>query len=244
MLPPARGTIARVGVRLGAGLPEYVDISQPHNLMAAALVLNRRIMRDTVILCLVAIGVFTGNPLPAKATWAVAPLAVSAAKHGTHIPILRAPAIRYVGIPRCRVSGETYRPGYCVDPPNVLSVGPLPGNAGNLVGLPAQHRTYGSIIVKAAVANPLINDQRRQIVYGQLLVRHKPVPRLRMTATWHYRNGNKVCRPVSGVRGVASCSEPALALGTKDLEPVAIGVAFSYRGRSFTVQTSYRAASN
>ncbi|HZU13892.1 MAG TPA: hypothetical protein VFB58_13705 [Chloroflexota bacterium] len=168
-----------------------------------------------------------------------------ASRHGAaftlRTPLLRLPTRGNAVIPPCHIH-QGYPAGYCVDPPNVMSI---PGGwlfQNSLIGWRASYRRYGDVIVKAAAANPMINDRVPETVYGQILVGGKPVSGIRMTAVWRYRGGMKVCRPFAGAHGIASCSEPALAFQSQDNQRIPIEVAFAYHHRTYTVQTTYEAS--
>lgn len=145
------------------------------------------------------------------------------------------------------MAGEGYPAGGCYDPPEVLSVpDPRLAGAGILRALPAAHHAWkgGSLVVKAAISNPMINDQVPETAFGQLRVRGKPRAGARMTATWNYRGGLKTCTSAADRYGVASCSEASLAFKSRDLERITVAVAFSYGGHRYAVDTGYRASND
>jgi len=115
-----------------------------------------------------------------------------------------------------------------------------------LQALPATHHAWkgGSLVVKAAIANPMINDQVPETAYGQLRVQGKPRVGAQMTATWHYRGGLKTCTASVDRYGIASCSEAPLAFKARDLDQITVAVAFSYRGHRYAVNTRYRASND
>ncbi len=161
-------------------------------------------------------------------------------------PILRVRTRGNAVVPPCVVD-EGYPAGGCYDPPNVLSV-PAHSLAGVGIfrALPAAYHAWksGSLVVKAAIENPVINDQVPETAYGQLRVQGKPRVGARMTATWHYRGGLKTCTTSADRYGIASCSEAPLAFKARDLDRITVAVAFSYGGHRYAVDTWYRASND
>jgi hypothetical protein len=147
---------------------------------------------------------------------------------------------------QCRIHTGT-RYGECTAPLNGLRVrfsgGPDPTEFVTLPATTTQTRDR-FVRVKAAVANPAINDQVTQTVFGQLLVATHAVIGSSMQATWHYRGGTRRCTGTSGRYGVASCSEMPLGFASRDREPVLITVSFQYRNRLYSSQIVYRAFSD
>lgn len=147
---------------------------------------------------------------------------------------------------QCRVNTVT-RYGACTAPLDGLRV-QVAGSpqAGLFVTLPASTtETRDHLVrVKAAVGNPATNDQVRQTVYGQLIVRDRPVVGAQMHAMWQYQRGERYCAGKTNWYGVAACSEMPLEFGSRDGDAVHIVVSFTYKDRVYRSSVIYKAFSD
>ena len=97
----------------------------------------------------------------------------------------------------------------------------------------------GTILVKAAIGSPRIVDSAYQIVWGQIVVRGKPLVGSAMSATWRFDGGLRRCSVRTDPWGIASCSEKALAFSAVDGNTIPVNVSFSYGHHVYTSRVTY-----
>jgi hypothetical protein len=97
----------------------------------------------------------------------------------------------------------------------------------------------GAILVKAAIGSARILDTASQTVWGQIVVRGKPVVGTVMHTTWRFAGGVRRCSVRTDRWGVASCSEKALEFDAVDGDAIPIDVTFNYQHHAYSTRSTY-----